>query len=266
MFLNFWAYDFFQNAIIVVTLIGILAPTVGIFFVIRRLSGLAAGVAHLSLLGAAIAVLLGWPLLPTTIATTLIASASLEAVRKHSKLPAEAILTLFTFTSLALAAIIFAISPAGRGSINTFLLGSIFTISATDIYTIALVTVITLVLIAINYKALLSIAFDEPAAIVAGLPVHSLNYLLMGLGAITISVSINAVGALLIGALMVIPVISALQFNKGFVSTWAIAVIIGVLSGLGGILLAGFTNLPGGPCIAIIATVIFILVALSRVK
>jgi zinc transport system permease protein len=109
------------------------------------------------------------------------------------------------------------------------------------------------------YKELTYITFDEEAAQVGGIPTRFINILLIVLAALTVALAIPIVGILLISALIVIPVVAALQLKKSFLSTIFYAEAISLFSVIGGIVGSFYLNLPAGGTIVLIALIIFIL-------
>ena len=103
------------------------------------------------------------------------------------------------------------------------------------------------------------IAYDEEVAQTSGLRVVFLNYLLVSVSAIIIALSIRVVGSLLIGALMVIPTVSALQYRVGFMKTMFISLVIAVVSVISGMILSFFFSLPSGATIVLCVLFLFVL-------
>jgi len=103
------------------------------------------------------------------------------------------------------------------------------------------------------------ISYDEEVAKTSGIKVVFLNYLLVTVVAIIIALSIQVVGSLLIGALMVIPTISALQFRVGFLPTIFISLFFAILSVLSGMVISFYFSLPSGATIVICVLILFII-------
>jgi len=108
------------------------------------------------------------------------------------------------------------------------------------------------------FKELFFASFDSELAEANGLPVRALNLIIVVLAAIAVALSIRIVGVLLIGALMVIPVISAMQFGKGFRTTLLVSVFFSLLSVVFGLFASYYFNLASGGAIVLIALVIFL--------
>jgi zinc transport system permease protein len=113
------------------------------------------------------------------------------------------------------------------------------------------------------YKELVYISFDEESAQVSGIPTRAINLLLIALAALTVSVAIPIVGVLLIAALIVIPVVTALQLHQGFRQTIIIAECISVFSVVSGIIGSYSLNTSSGGTIVLISILIFLVTLLS---
>ena len=118
--------------------------------------------------------------------------------------------------------------------------------------------VIALSLLGLFYKELYFIAYDEEVARTSGIKVDLLNFLLVSIVAIIIALSIRIVGTLLIGAMMVIPTVAALQFKQGFAKTIAIALLFSLLAVIVGMSSSYFFSLPSGATIVLTLLFVFI--------
>ena len=111
------------------------------------------------------------------------------------------------------------------------------------------------------------LSFDEEAAQVSGVPTATLNIVLMVLTAITVSVAMRVVGVLLIGALMVIPVVTSMQLRQSFQKTIFFAVLFSLVSVAGGLFLSYYLNLASGGAIVVLSLGIFLTTSLlSKVR
>jgi len=140
-----------------------------------------------------------------------------------------------------------------------YLFGSIVTVKQTDLYIIRVLGAVVATSIFLFYKELIYITFDEESAQVSGIPTRFINTLLIILAALTVSLSIPIVGVLLISALMVIPVVTALQFRQSFTKTIVIAELVSLFSVVTGIFASFYLNLSTGGTIVLISLVVFAL-------
>ncbi len=207
-------YDFIIRGLESGIIIAFIAPLIGIFLVLRRYSLIADTLSHISLAGVAIAFLFGWNPVLTTIGVTTLSSVGIEKLRNTKNIYGESALALFLSGGVALATILLSIGKGFSSNLFNYLFGSIVTVTHNDIITISILGIIIVFLLIIFYKELIYITFDEESAKVSGLPVRFINTLFIILVALTVSLAIPIIGILLITALIVIPVVTALQLRK----------------------------------------------------
>ncbi len=245
-------------------IIALIAPLIGIFLVLRRYSLIADTLSHVSLAGVAIGLLFKINPLITAIGATVLSSILIERLRISKKVYGESALAIFLSGSLAFAIVLIGLANGFSVNLFNYLFGSILTVTQTDIYLIGGVGLLVIATIAALYKELVFITFDEEAAQVSGIPTKLINIVLIILAALTVSLAIPVVGVLLIAALIVIPVVTALQLQKSFKQTIIIAECISVFSVIFGIIASFYLNLSTGGTIVLIAIAIFVIVFLFK--
>jgi len=250
-------YGFMVRALEAGIVIAAVAPLIGIFLVLRRYSLIADTLSHVSLAGIAAGLLLGWNPMLTAVAAAVIASLGIERLRASKRVYGETALSLFLSGSLALAIVILGLAHGVNANLFNYLFGSIVTVTAGDVRTILALAAAVVVTLLCLYHELKFMAFDEEAARVSGVPVSAVNLIFTVLTAVTVALSIPIVGVLLISALIVIPVITALQFRKGFLPTLMIAELVSLLSVIAGIVLSFYLDLAAGGTIVLLMMAIF---------
>lgn len=257
--LEIFQYSFFIRGLEAGIIVGAIAPLIGIFLVLRRYSLITDTLAHVSLSGIALSFILGTNPVGTALVVTVLSSIGIERLRSTRKIFGESALALFLSGSLALATVLLSVGNGFKANLFNYLFGSIVTVTRGDIQIIASLSVIAIIVLVLFFKELIFVSFDEEAAKVSGLPVKLINTILILLAALLISLSIPIVGALLIAALIVIPVITALLFQKTFLRTIVYAEIISLFSVITGILLSFYLNLSAGGTIVLLMLAIFII-------
>lgn len=261
---DIFAYSFIVRGLEAGVMVALIAPLIGIFLVLRRYSLIADTLAHVSLAGVALGYLTGISPMLTAIGVTVLSSLGIEKLRTDRRVYGEAALALFLSGSLALATVLLSIGNGFRASLFNYLFGSILTVSQLDVYVIgALAILIALILIA-HYKELMYISFDEEAARVSGIPVKRINTILIVLAALTISLSIPVVGILLIAALIVIPVVAALQLRQSFTMTVVYAEIISVVSVVSGIIASYYLDVAASGMIVLMMLAMFLSISFLK--
>ena len=264
MILDIFQYSFIIRGLEAGIIVAIIAPLIGIFLVLRRYSLIADTLSHVSLAGIAIGLLFGLNPVLTALVVAVLASLGIEKLRTSKTVYGESALALFLSGSLALAIVLLSLGHGFNTNLFNYLFGSIVTVTMTDVYTIAILAVVVITILALFYKELVYVTFDEDSAKVGGIPTKLINTILIILAAITVSLSIPIVGVLLISALIVIPVVSALQLKKSFIKTILYAEIISLFSVISGIFASFYLNLSTGGTIVLIMLAIFILIFTAK--
>jgi len=247
-------------------IIALIAPLIGMFLVLRRYSLIADTLSHVSLAGVAIGLLVGINPIITAILASVFSSFFIERLRISKKVYGESALAIFLSGSLALAVVLIGLAHGFSVNILNYLFGSIVTVKQSDVYIIGSAGIGVLLLISLFYKELVFVTFDEESAQVSGIPTRFINLLLVLLAAFTVALAIPIVGVLLISALIVLPVVTALQFRKSFKQTILLAEIISLFSVFSGIVVSFYLNLATGGTIVLISLFIFTLSLLIRKK
>jgi len=256
--LEIFQYDFMIRAFVAGTAIAIIAPLIGTFLVVRRYSLMADTLAHVALLGVAIGFILKIPPLFTAALTSVVAAFGMEKLRKNKRLSGDSILALFLSGSLAIAVVLMSTVRGFNVNLFGFLFGSITTVSLHDIYFIGALCLLVLSTIIVFYKEFFLVSLDEEIAEANGIKANTFNLAIIVLAAFSVSLSIKIVGALLIGALMVIPVMTAMQFRRGFGKTIGIAIIISLFSVISGLFISYYLGWASGGTIVLMTLVIFV--------
>lgn len=252
-------YDFMQRAFLAGFIIAILASISGSFVVLKRYSMMTETLAHSALVGVAVGLFAGLSPLWMAVVMAIFSAWLIEYLRSSFHLYSDAILAIFLSGALALAIIIVSLGGAFNNSLFSYLFGSILAVNEEDLVTMVIFGSISLVLLLGFSKELFFIAYDEEVAQTSGIKVKMLNYLLVTVVAVIIALSIRVVGTLLIGALMVIPSIAALQYRQGFLKTIFISLSFALSSVAAGMTLSYYYSLPSGATIVICVIVFFII-------
>ncbi len=262
--LEAFSYAFMQRALVAGAIVAVIAPLLGSFLMVRRFSLIADTLSHASLAGVAIGALLGLqPVLAAALVAGIVAL-SLEWLRASGRFPGDALLAMFLSGSLALAVVVMSATGNYNAGLLGYLFGSITTISSTDLWTTGALGVVVFAVVVVFYRRLFLMAFDEDVAKAAGLNVRGINMLMAVLTAATVSVSMRVVGVLLIGALMVIPMLAAIQLGRGFRATMMIAVAVSVVSVAVGLFASYALDIAAGGAIVLCSVAFFVMFAIMR--
>ena len=262
--MEFLQYDFMQRALVAAVLVGLAAPSVGIFLVQRRLALMGDGMGHVALTGVALGLLLGW----APVGVALVAAASgailIELLRNRGRTTSDLALAIMFYGGIAGGVVIIAKAPGESAlSLNQYLFGAITTTSSSDLLVFAVLAAVVLALTLGLARHLFAVANDEEYARASGMPVLGLNLLLAVLTATTVVVSMRIVGLLLISALMVVPVATAQLVSHSFRAAMALSLGIGLTCAVIGVSTSYYTNTPSGGSIVLTAIALFALTAIA---
>lgn len=263
--LEIFQYSFMVRAFIVGLLIAVIAPLIGNFLVVRRFSLIADTLSHIALAGIGLGLLLGTQPLPVTVVVTVLAGLAIEWLRSHRKLPAEAVLAMFLPGGLAISVVLISLANGFNTNLFSYLFGSITTVRPEELGLVLGLAMAALLTVWRLYRQLLYTSFDEEAARVSGIRVGLVNSALLTLTAVTVTLAMRVVGVLLIGALMVIPAVTAMQLARSFRQSLFLSVGLAVLAVVAGLLAAYYLNLPAGASIVLFSLGLFGLSALRKI-
>ena len=253
-------HSFMIRAFLAGGMIALIAPTIGMFLVHRRMSFLVDTLAHVSLGGIALGFLFTWNPLLTAAVVTILGGLLVERLRTGGKLEGDSALVLLLYGSLGIASVLLSLIEGPSVHIKGLLFGSILTVRSSDLLLILLLGCVVVLCVVKLYQSFFCLVFDEEWAETAGLSVASLNTVLIFLAALTVAVSIQIVGVLLVGALMTMPVIAASKFGRGFLVTLIASILLSLFSVGSGISLSYYVGWPSGGTIVVVMLVLTALV------
>lgn len=252
------AYGFMQRALIAGVLIAVVCAVLGVFVVLRRLSFIGDGLAHIAFAGLALGIFLGVSPFLTALFVSVIAALGMNKLKTSARLSGDATVGILFSTGLAIGAILLSLTRGFKIDLFSYLFGSILSVSASDLLIMASLVVAVFVVIFFMFKELFYATFDEEAARASGMPVEKLNNILLALAGVTIVASMKIVGVLLVSTLMIVPAASALQLGRSFRDTIIASVFFGIISVLIGIFVSYYLDVSTGGTIALAAVLLFL--------
>lgn len=252
-------YGFVQRAIIAGFFVAILCSTLGIFLVLRKLSLIGDGLAHVTLTGVALGLLLKIYPLYVSIPVTLISSFGILKIMEKTKLSGDAAIGVISSAGIAIGIIIASIAGGFNIDLFSFLFGNILTISKEEMLLSIFLSLFVIGVILVSYYQIISITFDEELAKVSGINTKRINVILILLTALTVVLSMKIVGIILVSSFLILPSVSALQIAKSFKSAIMLSCLFGVSSVILGIIISFVFNIPTGATIVITILVIFLI-------
>lgn len=260
--MNVLSYDFLRNALVGALVIGLIAPAVGTYLVQRRMSLIGDGIGHIALTGVAVGFLTGTSPVLTAVIVSAAGAITIELLRAYGRLSGDIALALLFYGGIAGGVLLVGLAGnKSNANLLSYLFGSLLTTSETDLALIAGLSVVVLLVTVGARPWLFAVCQDEEYARVAGLPVRALNLALAVTAAVTVTVAMRAVGLLLVSALMVVPVATAQQIARGFLSTMVTAMGIGITVAGVGVFVSFDLDVAPGAAIVVFALAVFVVVA-----
>ena len=256
--LEIFDYEFMQRAFIVGISLSLLTAVLGTFIVLKRYAMLPDALSHIALLGVGIGLVTHSSPIYVPIVVAVIAAAAIEYLRFRKRLYSDAILSIFLSGALAMAIVLINLSDGFNASLFSYLFGSITAVSDEESIITVVFTIVSLLLLLGSYRKLLYVTLDEESAEASGIPVFGLNIMLVTLSAVTVALSMRIVGILLIGALMVLPISTAMLYKENFSRTVIMAVLFSLSSVISGLIISYYLALSSGAAIVLIALAFFI--------
>ena len=251
-------YYFMQRALMAGAIVGILCPLIGIFLVLRRMSLIGDSLSHVALSGVAAGIVSGIYPLTTALAFSVLAALGIEALRKRYTEYAELALAIILSAGIGIAVVLISWAKSINIDLFGYLFGNILTVRPTDMWLISVLGIFIIGFVRLLYKELFFIAFDEEGAGIAGIPVRGINLFFIVFIAMTITLSMRIVGALLVSSLMVIPVAASLQIAKSFKQAVILSVIFAEISVILGIVVSYYLELASGGTIVLLSVILLI--------
>ena len=261
-----FSYGFMQRALLASFLIGLVCSVIGVFVVLKGLSFIGAGTAHAAFAGVALAFLIGAPPLLMAVIFGLSTVWITGALQQAGKMKPDVSIGIFYTLTMALAILFLGLMKAYNPEVYGYLFGSILSVTSSDLKVILLLTLGILLTISLFFKEFHFISFDQEMAEASGIPARNLFFLLLNLISLSIVISLKAVGAILVFALLVIPAAAAEQWANNMRSMMVYSAVIGVFSSWAGVILSYWLDLPSGSTIVLIAAAIFFLSVLFSPK
>ena len=247
--MEIFTYTFMQRAFIVGNVVGIIAPLMGVFLILKRLALIGHAISHVALAGVAVGLFLGIYPVVTAIFVTIIAALFIENLRNKYQDYAELSLAIILATGLGLMTVLISMLQ-NNVRIISYLFGSITLVTSQDLYLIIPLGALLCFIVFRLYYGFIYLTFHEEQAILAGVPVKYFNIVFMIMIALTVSLSIRIVGGLLIASLISLPVACALQIAGSFRGTIWYSIIFGLLMVNSGLIISFYYDLaPGGTII-----------------
>ncbi len=244
---------------------------VGSYVVARRISYIAAAIAHSVLGGLGLAVYcrasFGWewfaPILGAVLAA-VISALTIGWVSLHYKEREDTIISAIWAVGMALGVLFLAMTPGYQQNLESFLFGTILYVNTADLWVMAVLGVFVIGCSALFYNQLLAVCFDPEFAQLRGVPVSAFFQLLLLLTALSVVLLVQLAGIILAIALLVLPAATASHLRRKLWQVMVCAVLLSMSYGALGLGISYGMELPTGPIVIILAAMTYFAVLVGR--
>ena len=256
----------FENALVAALIVTVLACILGSYLMIRNLSLLGDGLAHVSFGGICIGIVIGYtsPLI-YALAFSTVSAVLIFTMQRKEILAGDASIAIFSTGMLGFGLVVLKIWGDGiTVDVEGYLYGDLLLLDDQNLDFILIISTLSILSIWLIRNALLATIIDPIAAQVQGIPEREIGLFFSIITAAVIVSMVKIVGVLLVTALLITPAATAKQVGNSFKSCMFWAQIFGFISVISGLYISAETGAGSGSTIALVAAVIFCFVAIYR--
>ncbi|OCG01240.1 metal ABC transporter permease [Gilliamella sp. wkB112] len=258
-----FTYAFMQRAILAALATGFVCALLSCFLVLKGWSLMGDAISHAVLPGIVLAYLAGIPIIIGAFASGLCCSVATGYIKENCRVKEDTVMGIVFSGMFAFGLVLFSKVDTSQ-HLNHILFGNVLGTTYAELGQILTIAIIVSILVIIKRRDLMLFCFDPVQAKVIGLPVKILHYGLLSVLALTIVASLQAVGVILVIAMLIAPGITAFLLCKRFELMLIIAIIVSVFSTVTGTLISFYIDGATGACIVILQATIFILAQCYR--
>lgn len=246
------AYPFMRQALLTAVFVGAVCSLIGSYLLVKRWALLGDAISHAVLPGVAFAYVLGWPFFIGALVTGLLTALGIGFVERNSRVKSDAAMGILFIGAFALGLVV--ISRV-RGHIDLYhvLFGNVLGVSSADLRLTAVTGLVVLLTVMLLWKELHLWSFDPTSAQVLGIPVRALHYLMMLLLSITIVASLQAVGIVLVVAMLITPPATAYLLTNRFSTMMLLSCVLGAAAGVIGLYCSYYWNIASGATMVLVS-------------
>jgi manganese/iron transport system permease protein len=253
------SFGFMQRGLIAAALIAVVCAVIGAFVVLQELAFIGDALAHASFPGVVIAFMLKLNLALGGAAVGILTALGIGVITRRGKISQDTAIGVLFAGTFALGVALLSTVKNYTKDLFGLLLGDVLAIQWSDLLVIGVMGALMLGIVVALYKELVLLTFDPVQAEVIGLPVNLLHELLLALMAVTIVISIQTVGIVLVVAMLVTPAATATLLVRRFPLVMLVGAIQGVVGTVAGLYLSFYLNIASGATIVLVLTSMFVL-------
>lgn len=251
-------YDYMIRAIWVSTLVGGVCGFLSPFVTLKGWSLMGDALSHAVVPGVAIAYIFGLPFALGAFITALLAAGAMALIRAQSRIREDATIGIVFTSFFALGLVLISLSPSGGVDLKTILYGNILAIADSDILQVVCISAAAILVVGFKWRDLMLYCFDANQARTLGLKVGVLHFTLLALLAAVCVAALQAVGAILVLAMLITPGATANLLTNRFGTMIWLSAGISLASSLVGAYLSYYIDGATGGCIVTLQTLVFL--------
>jgi manganese/iron transport system permease protein len=256
------AFQFFQRALVASVLAGIVCAVIGTYVVLKGLAFIGDAIAHAAFPGVVVAFIVGGPYALGGGIAAFLTAVTIGWISRRASIRVDTAIGVVFAGAFALGLLLYSSIQGFVPELLGFLVGNVLAISTGDLISLLVLGGAVLAIVLVLWKELLYSTFDPLGAAASGLPVAALEYLFLGLVAVTIVISLQAVGIILVVAMLVTPAATAQLLTVRFARMIMVAMVVGAGTAVAGLYLSYWFDVASGATIVLVQTIVF-LVALA---
>lgn len=242
---------FLARALGAVVIASLVTGVVGCHVVMRGMVFIGDAVAHSVFPGLAVAFVLGGSLMLGGLVAGVITAVLVAVFSQNQRLKEDSVIGIFFAGSFALGITIISLAPGYSGSVQDFLFGSIVGISTADVVQAGVIALVILLVLGAFHKEIVTVSLDKESARAAGVPVLLLDVVLYVTVTVSVVISLQTLGNVLVLALLVVPASAARLVCARLTGMMVFAPVFGVVCATVGLYLSWAFNLPTGGVIVL---------------
>jgi manganese/iron transport system permease protein len=250
-------YEFMLRAFVAALVVGLLCSMIGTYVVLRKLSFIGDGIAHASFAGIVIAYLRGVDYYAGAAAVAVLTAVGIGYVHRRARISLDTTIGVLFTAAFALGVFLMSRQRSYAVDLQSFLFGDILSVGKSDLLLILALGIAVGITLAVLYRGLLYTTFDPVVAQASGIHAGAIEYVLLVMIALTIVVALQAVGIVLVAALLVTPAAAAYQLTSRFAPMLAVSALLGAVSTVGGLYISYYLRSSSGATIVLLATLLF---------
>ncbi len=250
----------FIRALVASALVGVVCAVVGTYVVLRGIAFIGDAIAHAGFPGVVAAYMLGIPFYIGAAIAAVSTALAIGWVTKRAGIRQDTAIGVLFAGTFALGVFMFSAIKGYVADLFGFLLGNVLAIGAADLVALLVLGTGVILVVALLWKELLYATFDPLGAAASGIKVDRLEYLFLALVALTIVVSLQAVGIILVVAMLITPAATAQLLTVRFTRLMVTAALVGILSSVVGLYLSYWLDVASGATIVLVQTAAFLFV------